>query len=76
MVYAQYVESGKPLISHRHPKPKETPSSQSDLFGAYHQQGTQHESPHYRQQLVKQERELGARGKQYSTAEINVIHTS
>jgi len=54
-ILCQYVESGKPLIFRRHPKPKETPCSQSDLFGADHKEGTQRESSHYQQQQLEKQ---------------------
>ena len=56
-VHSQYVESGKPLIFRRRPKPKETPCSQSDLFGADHKEGTQRESSHYQQQQLEKQKQ-------------------
>ena len=72
MVCSQYVESGKPLISRHRSKPKETPCSPSNLFGADHKEGMQCESSHYQQQLEREEREPGSRSKQLSHYNINV----
>ena len=55
----QYVEKGKPLISRRRMKPKETPSSQSEVFGAEHKAGgTQCKNP---QQIEERKETVGER---------------
>ena len=55
--FIQFVEKGKPLISRRRLKPKETPSSQSEVFGAEHKGGTQRKNPHVEQQVVEEHKE-------------------
>lgn len=55
----QYVEKGKPLISRRRMKPKET--SQSEVFCAEHKGGTQRKNPHVEQQVEEHKETIGER---------------
>ena len=62
-LFIQYVEKGKPLISRRRMKPKETetPSSQSEVFCAEHKGGTQRKNPHVEQQVEEYKETIGER---------------
>lgn len=54
------MEKGKPLISRRRMKPKET--SQSEVFGAEHKPGgTQRKNPCVEQQIEERKETVGER---------------